>query len=503
MRDVRSQVSGRVNDPFGLARDSFAWSMQWWDAEAHMVWNPEGAFPGVAARSLHLVPNTAWLAYALLDRGTDTEFAEGVAAIRALAALQYDEPGTVYHGTYRRFLEWPHPPADPVMWEDYDPNWRQFVGTVFALVLEDFSDRLEPETIRVIGRSIRLACEGEPDARIPPGYSNPALMRAWLDAWYGRRAGVDRFLQRGIAFGREIVAEFDVAGAFDEFNSPTYYGIDLYALRCWRRFPPAEWFSREGARLEGALWRRAGEFFHAELRNFCGPYTRSYHPDANRSVALFALWIWAVLGREYAPLPPLDGPVVDHGHDLMCGPLLARLAGDPGADASADFRSFRGPRSVRQELAHGRTATAWLGARLMIGAEAGEADWGGWDQFFPATAHWRAGTDTDAGTAVLWMVDAHRVRAQASERRLTIELPDGPPELRLRLQSPGGAAPTRDGVAVDASGMRLTFTGDAGAITLLEHDADRFEIVVATTTAGAPATIEIGFTEAPVPAAAP
>ena len=50
----------------------------------------------------------------------------------------------------------------------------------------------------------------------------------------------------------------------------------------------------------------------------------------------------------------------------------------------------------------------------MIGAEASGVDWGGWPQFMPATAHWR----TPNGEAVLWMVDAHEVRAEASDRQL-------------------------------------------------------------------------------------
>ena len=217
-----------------LAAVTYEWGMRWWDHDAHMVWNPPGSLvPGMEARQLHLVPNTAWLAYALLASGDDAAWAEGVAAVRALIELQYDRPGTVVHGTYRRFLEWPEPPDDAVMWEDYDPNWRQFVGTTFAVILEDFADRLDASVVSAIEASIGLACAGEPARRIPPSYSNPALMRAWLDGWYGLRTGNAELLDRGRAFAAAIVGSFDRHGAFDEFNSPTYYGIDLYALRLW------------------------------------------------------------------------------------------------------------------------------------------------------------------------------------------------------------------------------------------------------------------------------
>jgi hypothetical protein len=415
-----------------LAATTYALAMRWWDPGEHMVWNPPGSFDEAAAPgTLHLVPPTAWLAYAQLAQGDEAAWSEGVAAIAKLISLQYDEPGTVFHGTYRRFLEQPPPPAEPVMWEHYDPNWRQFVGTTFAIILADFGARLDPRLVTAIEQSIRLACLGEPDGRIPPGYANPALMRAWLDAWCGSRLDDAALVERGRSFARAVVAEFDAYSAFDEFNSPTYYGIDLYALRLWRCLPPDDFFAEHGARLETAIWRSAGAFFNANLKNFCGPFTRSYNPDATRGVALLSLWIWALLGRECAPLPRLDVERIEHSHDLMAGPLFARLAGAPDGVDLSEFRSFTHERTVAQQLAGGRTVTAWIGRELMIGAEASDIDWGGWDQFMPATAHW--GSADGAGT--LWLLDAHIVAARAERSALVLTVADDVRELRFGLFS--------------------------------------------------------------------
>src|SRR5579871_6255160 len=170
-----------------LAATTHAWSKRWWDPALHMVWNPPGSFDADAPPlSLHLVPNTAWCAYAFLATG---ETNEGIAALRALLALQYDRPGRAWDGTFRRFLEMPEPPDDAEMWVHYDPNWRQFVGTTFALIVEDFGEVLPAALVEALVASIGHACAGEPDHRIPPSYTNPALMRAWLDTWYGTRAG--------------------------------------------------------------------------------------------------------------------------------------------------------------------------------------------------------------------------------------------------------------------------------------------------------------------------
>jgi hypothetical protein len=473
-----------------LASATYAWSMQWWDDREHMVWNPPSSVdPEIEARRLHLVPNTAWLAYAQLAAGDDAAAAEAVAAVDALISLQYDRSETAVHGTYRRFLEWPDPPPAPVMWDDYDPNWRQFVGTTFALILEDFCDRLGPDRVAAIEASIGLACVGEPDGRIPPSYSNPALMRAWLDGWYGRRTGNSQLLARGRTFASAIVADFDRFGAFDEFNSPTYYGIDLYALRLWRTLPPDPYFATHGERLEDALWRSAGAFYNANLRNWCGPYTRSYHPDATRSVTMFALWIWALLGRDHAPFPALKAPAVDHGHDLMAGPIFARLAGEPAGYDLADFRRFAGTRRVTQQLPRRRHVSAWIGSHLMIGAEASTVDWGGWSQFMPATAHWRSAH----GEAVLWMIDAHQVRAVASDHQLEIEIPGTTSDLRFRLLSPHD--PIVDGTGVIAAGMRVAFGGDVTRVSLANVGAGTYEIRAVSKSTEAGTNVDIRFAE--------
>lgn len=449
--------------------------MRWWDSVEHMVWNPPGSFDADAPpMSLHLVPNTAWCAYALLAAG---EVDEATAALRALLALQYDRPRRAWDGTFRRFLEIPEPPDNAEMWVHYDPNWRQFVGTTFALIVEDFAGVLDASFVDELVTSIGRACAGEPDYRIPPSYTNPALMRAWLDAWYGARVGDVHFGERGMTFAKRIVDDWTAFHAFDEFNSPTYYGIDLYALRLWQLFPPDPYFADWGAFLENALWREeVARSYNPHLRNFCGPYTRSYSPDARRSVSLFSLWLWAAYGREFAPMPDLDAESVDHGHDLMAGSVFARLWTGPTALPQEHLLSSS-LSIVRKRIPRGRFVTTWNHRTLMLGAESSAIDWGGWSQFMPVTAHWGSAGEL----AVLWLVDPHVVDARASERRLDIRIPnathaafelrsdapvdwfaDGFATCGWRVDARGVVADgTRLAVPLEDGGVSLRFTGAA------------------------------------------
>ena len=400
-----------------LFDDTLAFARQWWDPEAAMLWNPDGAFPEfTAGRTLHQIPNSAWFAWSLLATGDPADEADAIRAIEAVLALQYDAPGAEYDGTFRQFLEWPQtPPDDATMWEDFDPNWRQFVGTTFALILEDFGDRLGDDLNLRVFEACRRAALGEPDGRIPTSYTNPALMRAWLDAWVGSRAGLPDLLARGETFAQRIVDRFDRLGTFDEFNSPTYYGMDLYALSFWQIFGPTPLFREQGRRLSLAIWSEMLDFYSPDLRNWAGPYTRSYGPDVTRSVAKAGVWFWAEFGRDRAPLPPLTADV-HHGHDLTSGSVIARLHRRVTADLPGGC-DRRVPRRV-EAIIEDRFVVSDIGQDLMIGTESSDHDWGGWDQFMPFVAHWRAGDDVET----LWLAGPRVLHADLEPAKATLRV---------------------------------------------------------------------------------
>ena len=330
-----------------------SWADQWWDEERGLLWNPPGSFDdyGLEPRSMHMVPQSAWYAVDCLMRGMEPRARR---VVDELAALQYDEPGTVWHGTFARFAEWPHPLDDAVEWVDYDPNWRQFIGTTFRLIEKTFGwDLHEP---------IELAIAGEPSERVSPRYSNIALMKAWLD--------------EDEVFAEEVVNLFNEHGAFEEYNSPTYYGIDLYALALWRVHPPTPRFAAWAAQIEADLWRDLARWYSPALKNLCGPYSRSYGMDMTQYVALLGMWL------PEPVLPDLAKPF-EHSHDLLLQPVVELLGGGP---EHVEWDTGL----VSQRITEERVATGWLGDGVMMGAEeGGRAQARG--QYHPATVHWDGG----------------------------------------------------------------------------------------------------------------
>ncbi|HSL56325.1 MAG TPA: hypothetical protein VK866_00625 [Acidimicrobiales bacterium] len=464
-----------------LAATTLAWSDRWYDPERHLLWNPPGSFtPDLDDLSWHLVPTSAWYAVGLLLRDDPGDADRAAAVLDAVVATQYDEPGTAWHGTYARFLEWPHPPPDATVWVHYDPNWRQFVGTALALVLTHFADDLPADLTARLDASLLLAVRGEPPDRVDPGYTNIALMRSWLDAVAGRRHDDPALVARGEALAAAVVERFDEHGAFAEHNSPTYYGIDLYALALWARRPPTPPFAAWGERLEAALWRDLASRYHAGLRELAGPWSRAYGMSLADHVGAFAVWVWAALGRDVAPLPDLDGPF-EHGHDLPIGPVAALLGAAIPADAAAHLRHFPGERIVAADLpgaAH-RRSTTWLADDIAVGAESCDAGWSAHGQYHPATAHWRV---PGRGTAWLRVVHPGPLDAEVVPGRLVVRARPhrhrGAVATRLVVGLPAGldtpptetrahpAGPAADSPGADPQRVRWTLPGCALDITV-------------------------------------
>jgi len=463
----------------GLAETTLAWGDALWDPEVRLVRAPQGAGlagPGVPAGDVHLVPQSAWYAFGLLLRGKPEDGDRARAVLETLLALQYDEPGAPWDGTFARFAESPRPlREDARVWVDYDPNWRQFLGTTFLWILRCFPDALPAGLVAGTESALRRAIAGEPEGRVPDSYANIALLHAWLEVEAGARMGEPGWVRTGEARARRVAARFDAHGAFDEYNSATYYGVDLFALASWARCEASPLLAREGPRLAAALWRDVARWYHAGLRNLCGPYTRTYGMDLEGYVSLLGLWLWRALGREHAPLPPLDARAA-HGHDLLLGPLVAVLDAHLPEDVREVFVRFPGPHAVRQRVCDAplREATGWLDARWMAGAEHCEADLSWWDQYVAATLHWRL---PDGGTGWIAVRAPGPVRASADRDGLVLEWPDAAPReatLRVRSGARVGEAIAEDG-AWRLPGLALEVVG-ARVETASEGDVDRVRL---------------------------
>lgn len=425
-----------------LAATSVAWMDALWDDEAALIWHAGGGHyvgPGEPER-LHPTRESLWYALGLLMRDGPGDQQRATRAIRAVLAHQHDTPGAVYHGTFRRAPEEPAPPLEPQEWRHYDPNWREFIGTTLAIILDEYEALLPDDLAGEIDEALRRAIVGTIARNVPARYTNIALMSAYLLCYAGDRFGLAGWIARGETLGREVHRLFRLHDTFEEYNSPTYYGVDLYALALWRSRAPGRALPELGADMEARLWTDIARYYHAGLRNVAGPYDRSYGMDLRRYAALLGLWVWAAVGGDLKPFPDPARPF-DHAGDFCFGPCVAAVGAVVPDEALPHFRAFEEERGIEQIISSKprRVATAWIGRDLMLGGETTGGAGRVWYQFIPATIHWRAGDD------VGWLRLNHTqpVDARVSRTTMTISgagLDTEPATFTFAIAAPGIAA---------------------------------------------------------------
>lgn len=416
-----------------LAEASLAWMDDYWDEAAGLLRSPGDIADPRHPRPLetHMVRESGWYALGLLMRNGRGDLERAIHALDAMLTYQFDEPGRPYHGTFLRAPKEPHPPVEPIEWQHYDPNWREFIISTMAVILLEYQERLPQTLVQKIDAAIPKAVQGALARGLRASYTNIALMNAFMLCFAGNRLDKPEWIEQGERMAREIYRLFKLHDAFEEYNSPTYYGVDLYALALWRVYATSPLLRKLGAEMEALLWMDIARLYHAGLRNLCGPFDRSYGMDMRRYVALVGEWIWLVTGQEQAPFPLLDRPFA-HSADFCFGPCVAILGAQVPPEAAPHFLAFQGERQIERVISDSprRVATAWLGRDIMLGAEHTSLAKRGQPQFHPATVHWRISAD-DVGW--IRLIHSEPVDAYASPNRLEIT---GAGQLAFQIQAP-------------------------------------------------------------------
>ncbi len=416
------------------ARDLFAASMRWaenhWDDAAGLVWDSGDA---TLATRHHAIRGSVWYAFGLLMRNDPGDVPRAIRGIETVLNYQFDAPGRAFHGTFFRAPEEPYPPTDAVIWRDYDPNWREFIITTLALVLSEYADQLPATLVKRCDAAIRRAVAGALSRGLSASYTNIALMYAFMLCFAGKRFDEPAWFAEGERMAREVYGLFKPHDAFAEYNAPTYYGVDLYALALWRAYPAlSPLLAQLGNEMEAALWRDVAQFYHADLRNLAGPYDRSYGMNMLDYVSVIGIWMRLAMDKARAPLANTDAPF-EHEHDLGFVPLIAFLGGQVPPDALEHFRAFRGECQIERVISDAprRVATAWLGKDRMIGAEFTSRTPPPSNQLHPGTIHWRIDTDHIGWIRLFYL---EPVDARASKNRLEIATTS---EIAFLVDAPG------------------------------------------------------------------
>ncbi|KAF4983996.1 hypothetical protein FZEAL_701 [Fusarium zealandicum] len=498
-------TSSYVDSLPGNAKELFTESMSWmdtyYDSKAGYLYD----FSGAAALR-HETRSSVWYAFGLLARNKDDDASEAEKIIQNVIRGQYKGPADEWFATYQLQPSEPDVGSSaypPSIYGTWDPNWRGFVGTAMIMALEEFPHLISEPTQKLMLDSLYNATKadeyrfGNLDPKkdnLYPAYSNPAIMRAFMSGWTGRRLNEQNMTRSGESYAQDIVDLFSRANTLSEFNSGTYTGVSLFGLVLWSKYMPKDSIMAKSApSMIEHTWKAVGKLWHPTMKNMAGPWDRAYGYDMNRYLSLMALWFWAFIGKENSSL--IDRPqIMSHMSDYAWAPLFAVLAKSHEKmvpkEVLKGLKTFEGEHNFTASTYYPpfdtvpRNISSWLSENLTIGAESfDQIVLGGPGQnqpaFNPAVIQWNTGSEI---SFISLYPTEKSLDVQVSPGKLSLKYPHGNSSSYFSLVVGTFARkPTisgwRDvpGLKVDVSGnvdleYKLSFAGEHGGSDELIRD---------------------------------
>ncbi|KAH8658247.1 hypothetical protein BX600DRAFT_468851 [Xylariales sp. PMI_506] len=435
----------------------------------------------------HETRSSIWHATALLQRNHGSDVDEAVKIITNVIGGQEKNSSVLWYGDYTVYPEQPDvgtPFYAPVIYNSWDPNWRGFIGTCLIIIYEEFNHLLSGEVQELIleslynntiGDSYRVG--GVDDDNLYPAYSNAWLMRTVATSWTGLKWNNTNMTESGDAYANEFFKLFDLNGTLSEFNGPTYAGVSLYALTIAAKYLNAtsSVIGQNAVRAIQEIWDYESLLWNANLRNFAGPWDRSYGYDMNKYVAIMDEWIWALTSKKTV-WPKQRGPVftMTHADDFELAPVISVLSGfhksllsETVLQRLVEFpgeHTYTGQTYAPPADYEPRNISSWLSANLTIGTDSfNQSVLGGYSKdetsFSPSTVHWLRSDDSVGYFNLYPTQTALQATVVPYELTLTYPLGNASSSFTFVLASnPLGKARNIYGLD-DVDGLNITVTG--------------------------------------------
>ncbi|KKK12044.1 hypothetical protein ARAM_000982 [Aspergillus rambellii] len=363
----------------------------------------------------HETRSTVWYSVGLLQRNHGNDVHEAVKILKSVIGGQEKDTSVQWYGDYTVYPEQPTVGSEaypPVIYNSWDPNWRGFIGTALIIIYEEFGKLLPTDVQDLILESLYNNTKGDSyrvggvdEDNLYPAYSNAWLMRTVVGSWTGRKLNEANMTAAADNQAREFLELFDRNHTLSEFNGPTYAGVSIYALTIAAKYlgTTTSVIGQNAARAVQQIWEYESLLWNPNMRNFAGPWDRSYGYDMNQYVAIMSIWIWTLVGKENVWKHGYPIWTMAHADDFEIAPVIAVLSKFhktlvPKA-AISRLTSFSGERTYSGHSYappadyEPRNITTWLSANLTIGTDSfNQSVVGGYSKdstsFSPSVVQW-------------------------------------------------------------------------------------------------------------------
>ncbi|EED21461.1 conserved hypothetical protein [Talaromyces stipitatus ATCC 10500] len=363
----------------------------------------------------HETRSTVWYSLGLLQRNQGDDVKEAIKILENVIGDQEKNASVLWYGDYTVYPEQPtvgSPSYDPVIYNSWDPNWRGFIGTALIIIYEEFRSLLPPDVQNMVLESIYNSAVGDTyrvggvdDDNLYPAYSNAWLMRTVASSWTGLKMNDSNMTTSGDRWAQEFLDLFDFNNTLSEFNGPTYAGVSLYALTIAAKYlnSTGSVIGQNAERVIQSIWDYESLLWNPNMRNFAGPWDRSYGYDMNNYVAIMSEWIWALIGKDHVWRYKSPIATMTHADDFQLAPVIAVLSDFHKTLVSktviSRLKSFVGEHIYSGHTYappadyEPRNITTWLSPRLTIGTDSfNQSVIGGYSKdstsFSPSVVQW-------------------------------------------------------------------------------------------------------------------
>jgi hypothetical protein len=323
------------------------------------------------------------------------------------------------------------------------------VGTQLIQIVEEFSDLIGTDLVDKICHALEIQAVGAmrrngtvDGDNLVTAYTNPGLMRAFTVGWIGARTNNQTLIDFANSHASDIYEIFTAgSNVFGEFNAPTYYGIDVWALAASIKYGrPGQYLTSKAPFMLQELWKEVAGSYNAYLGNMAGPYDRANARDMTQDSAALALWFWGLAGSKTAPRPNLRQ--VNLEYDAAEGASMALVMSTvadhiPASILESLAKAPEEERVISKEIHENlngtgtRFSTSWIsksGSVMAGGIEQNETTVRS-QQFVPAIVHWASDAEHKPfplnGFFSLYPT-ASTIKAVATPNKLVVSYPNAP-----------------------------------------------------------------------------
>ena len=340
--------------------------------------------------------------------------------------------------------------------KEVEPASSDFVGSDLIILYHKYRQRFPTDVMEKMEFLLKNVAQITYNKNQKPNYNNMAIMSSFIMEYVGRLYNLEEIHTRGIEKARAITSGYRAYNTMCEYNTPTYYGVDVMGLSLWKELSYSQEMRELGTFLQESLWKDIAMYYNANLRNMCGPYLRGYGMDMTRYNAVIGVPIAMAVDDE--ALAPFPGIVGGHYHDASYIAAFCELGVDLPGEAFQEFREFSTPRffsRVTPNYYEGdklKKATALVNREWMMGGLWGNLKVSGLLKV--GTMHWKASQGM-----VGWLVVPGEGTTNVKVDETTMQIflaTDHTDFIELFLYAPGLSAQKITGKKWKLDGMNLT-----------------------------------------------